>query len=194
MRFVFYKKKFIPIYFLLFCLAIITLTACSGKGGKIRGVLQNSTLDGVEVPFAAWQTFEYNGTNACIVDQASSLNPIALRKGTRVEVIDEATCSQTIFNEETGESSTFSTSLSKIRFPSPTNVGNATAGAHAEGIGSFWELWTLTSNIRIIEEKLRTQARSNVQNEDKVKQRLEQREKEKAEQKAKEKAKEKAKK
>ena len=107
-----------------------------------------------------------------------------LSNGTKVEVIDEATCSQTIFNEETGESSTFSTGLSKIRFPSPTNVGNATAGAHAEGIGSFWELWTLTSNIRIIEEKLRTRARSNVQNEDKVKQRLEQREKEKAEQKA----------
>ena len=117
MRFVFSKKKFIPIYFLLFCLAIITLTACSGKGGKIRGVLQKSTLDGVEVTFAAWQTFEYNGTDACVVDQASALNPIALRKGARVEVIDEATCSQTIFNEETGESSTFSTGLSKIRFP-----------------------------------------------------------------------------
>ena len=92
-------------------------------------------------------------------------------------------------NEKTGESSTFSTGLSKVRFPSPKNSGNATAGAHAEGIGSFWELWTFTSNIRIVEEKLRTQARSNVQNEDKVKQRLEQREKEKAEQKAKEKAK-----
>ena len=52
-----------------------------------------------------------------------------------------------------------------------------------------WKLGSDFSTLRIIEEKLRTQARSNVQNEDKVKQRLEQREKEKAEQKAKEKAK-----
>ena len=189
MKAVFPKKKFIPIYFLFFCIAIITLTACSGKGGKIRGVLQKSTLNDIEVTLAGWQTFEYNGTDTCIVNQVSALTPIALRKGARVEVIDEATCSQTTLKEETGESSTFSTGLSKVRFPSPTNAGNATAGAHAEGIGSFWELWTFTSNIRIIEEKLRTQARSNVQNEDKVKQRLEQREKEKAEQKAKEKAK-----
>ena len=87
MRFVFSKKKFIPIYFLLFCLAIITLTACSGKGGKIRGVLQTSTLDGVEVTFAAWQTFEYNGTDACVVDQASALNPIALRKAHELKLL-----------------------------------------------------------------------------------------------------------
>ena len=182
-------KKLTLFYSLFFCVALIALAACSGKGGKIRGILEISTFDGIEVPFAAWETFDYSGTETCIVNQASGLTPIALRKGARVEVIDEATCSQTTFNEETGESSTFSTSLSEIRFPSPTNAGNATAGAHAEGLGSFWELWTFTSNIRIVEEKLRTQARSNVQNEDKVKQRLEQREKEKAEQKAKEKAK-----
>ena len=189
MKDIFLKKKFILIYFLFFCIAIITLTACSGKGGKIRGILQESTLDNIEVPFTAWETFEYNGTDTCIANQVNALSPIAFRKGARVEVIDEATCSQTIFNEETGESSTFLTGLSKVRFPSPTNRGNATAGAHAEGLGSFWELWTSTSNIRIVEEKLRTQARSNVQNEDKVKQRLEQREKEKAEQKAKQKTK-----
>jgi len=165
----FSTKKFTLLCLIFFCIAIISLTACSGKGGKIRGIIQMSTSDGVEIPFAAWMTFESSGTDTCIINQSNGLTPISFRKGTRVEVLEYATCSQTIFNEETGESSTFLTGLSKARFPSPTNVGNATAGAHAEGIGSFWELWTFTSNIKIVEEKLRTQARTNPQNAEKVK-------------------------
>ena len=185
----FFTKKLTLVYLLFFCIAIISLTACSGKGGKTRGILQISALDGIEIPFAAWETFDYNGADTCIVNQSNNLTPISLRKGARVEVLKEATCSQTIFNEETGESSTFITGLSKIRFPSPTNAGNATAGAHAEGIGSFWELWALTSNIRIVEEKLRTQARTNPQNAEKIKKQKEAIDKLKAKEKAKEKAK-----
>ena len=106
MKDIFFRNKSITIYFLLFCVAIITLTACSGKGGKIRGILQQSTLDDIEVPFSAWGTFEYDGPDTCIINQVNALTPIAFRKGARVEVIDEASCSQTVLNEETGESST----------------------------------------------------------------------------------------
>lgn len=166
---IFFAKKLAPIYLLLFCIAIISLTSCSGKAGKIRGILQISALEGIEIPFAAWEAFDYTGTDTCIVNQSNGLTPISLRKGARVEVVDEATCSQTIFNKTTGESTIFITGLSKARFPSPTNIGNASAGAHAEGIGSFWELWIFTSNIKIVEEKLRTQARTNPQNADKIK-------------------------
>ncbi|GIS68055.1 MAG: hypothetical protein CM1200mP7_0040 [Chloroflexota bacterium] len=38
------------------------------------------------------------------------------KRGNRVEILDEATCSQTMINEETGESSTFSTGLLKFAF------------------------------------------------------------------------------
>ena len=67
------------------------------------------------------------------------------KKGTRVEVLDEATCSQTIFNEETGESSTFATGLSKVRFPSLNNTGNASNG-------TFNEMWTRSEERRVGKE------------------------------------------
>ena len=177
---------------MIFCVTLIMFSGCSGGEGKIRGVLQISTLNETSVPFSSWETFESNSNDICAVNEINQLNPIALKKGARVEVIKEAACTQVVFNTQTGESSKFSTGLSKVRFPSPTNVGNAADDAHGEkldGVGPFWELWVFTSNVRIVEEKLRTQARYNVQNEEKVKQRLEQREKEKQEQKAKENAK-----
>ena len=112
----FFTKKFVSLYLLFFCLAVIALVACSGKGGKIKGILQASTLDGIEAPLAAWETFDYNGTDTCIVNQSNGLTPIALKKGTRVEVVEEATCSQIIFNEETGDSSHFQQVYQKSDF------------------------------------------------------------------------------
>ena len=152
---IFLIRKF-PLANLLFLsLAIISLVACSEKEGKIKGVLQSSTLGDIEVPLAGWETFDYKGTDTCLLNQSSSLTPLALKQGTRVEVLEEATCSKIIYNEETGGSSIFLTSISKVRFPSPTNVGNATGG-YTGGVGSFWELWTFTSAIQITEVKLRS--------------------------------------
>ena len=148
----FFNRKFLlPILWL----AIILLVACSEKEGKIKGIFQSSTLAGIEVPLVGLETFDYKGTDTCILNQSNSLTPLALKQGTRVEVLEEATCSEIIYNEETGVSSTFLTSISKVRFPSPTNVGNATGG-YTGGVGSFWELWTFTSAIQITEVKLRS--------------------------------------
>ena len=72
----FFTKKFVSLYLLFFCLALIALVACSEKSGKIKGILQASTLDGIEAPFAAWETFDYNGTDTCIVNQSNGLTPI----------------------------------------------------------------------------------------------------------------------
>ena len=77
---IFIKKFFLP-YLVFLCLAIIALIACSQKDGKIKGILQSSTLGGIEVPLAGWETFDYNGTDTCLLNQSNSLTPLALKKG-----------------------------------------------------------------------------------------------------------------
>lgn len=116
--------------------------SCSKKNASNRGILIQPSGQSLEIPLIGWETFDSNGTDTCVVTSQG----INLRKGTRVEILEEATCSQTIFNKTTGESSTFSTGLSKILLPSPTNTGNARNG-------TFNEVWALNSTIQITEER-----------------------------------------
>ena len=141
------NRAFNPRMFLLAafisCISLGFLISCSEKSGSGRGILIEASEESVTIPLVAWATFNYSGTDIC---QVSSPGGILTKKGTRVEILDEATCSQTIINEETGESSTFSTGLSKIRFPSLNNTGNASSG-------TFNEVWALSSTIQITEER-----------------------------------------
>ena len=141
------NRTFNPRMFLLAafisCISLGVLISCSEKSGSGRGILIEASEKSVTIPLAAWATFNYRGTDIC---QVSSPEGILTKKGTRVEILDEATCSQTVVNEETGESSTFSTGLSKIRFPSLNNTGNAKSG-------TFNEVWALSSTIQITEER-----------------------------------------
>ncbi len=165
------NRAFNPRMFLLAafisCVSFGFLISCSEKSGSARGIVIEASEQSKTIPMLAWEKFNYNTSDICQV--SSSTGEISTKKGTRVEVLDEATCSQTIFNEETGESSTFATGLSKVRFPSLNNTGNASNG-------TFNEMWTFTSNIKIIEEKLSSIGRTEQSNSDRNRERKERKE------------------
>ena len=133
---------------ILYLIFIVTISiafsiSCSKKNTSNMGILIETSEQSAPIPLVAWATFNYSGTDIC---QVSSAEGIPTKKGTRVEILEEATCLQTMINKATGESSTFSTGLSKILFPSPTNAGNARSG-------TFHEVWALSSTIKITDER-----------------------------------------
>ena len=148
---------------LISCVSLGVLISCSEKSGSGRGILIEASEQSITIPMIAWATFNYSGTDIC---QVSSPGGITTKKGTRVEILDEATCSQTMINEETGESSTFSTGLSKIRFPSLNNTGN-------ESSGTFNEVWALSSTIQITEERFSSIGRREQSSSDRNRERKE---------------------
>jgi len=135
--------------------------SCSEKSGSVRGILIEDSEQSALIPLIAWATFDYIGTDICKISPSEG---IPLKKGTRVEVLEESTCSQTIFSEENGELSTLLTGLSKIRFPSINNTGNASSG-------TFNEIWALNSTIQIIEEKFSSVGRTEQSNSDRNRER-----------------------
>ncbi|MQG19046.1 MAG: hypothetical protein FI687_04660 [SAR202 cluster bacterium] len=154
---------------ILFLILLISLLAisfsisCSEKSGAKRGILIQTSQESIPVPLVAWIEFNYNDTNTCQVSAATGMNT---KKTTRVEILEKATCSQTIIIAETGETSTFSTGLSKIRFPSLNNTGNANNG-------TFNEVWALTSTIQITEEKFSSVGREEQSSSDRNRKRKE---------------------